>query len=150
VAFIPTFLSFQFKAPNAPAPFYTFYYGPMTIAALVTFGVLWLLASRIANFAVRGHDDTVAVVQLSLEDLYRFAFVCIGLWFVLQSLGAMVRSGYDFFAYDFPASPENENKGRYLLSFLSQIAPFLGGLICILGMHKWTRLLLRLTEKTSS
>src|SRR5947208_4333674 len=46
---------------------------------------LWILAAPVARFVSRGVDTNVNLAGLSRSDLYSFAFVFLGLFFVLSS-----------------------------------------------------------------
>ena len=63
---------------------------------------LWFLASWLSSQVTKGHDTQLAITSLTREDLYRFAFVFLGLYFLLTSIFATLQAGHEFFAFDLP------------------------------------------------
>jgi hypothetical protein len=58
---------------------------------LLLLGVfLWSVAPAVARFVARGVDTTVSVGSLSRRDLYSFAFVFLGLFFILSSFADVI------------------------------------------------------------
>ena len=71
-----------YPTPESPAS-----YGVMTLVfACILAVALWKVAPLLARLVVGKHDIAVQLTGLSLEDLYRFAFVFLGLYFALSSL----------------------------------------------------------------
>ena len=57
---------------------------------LIFTAVLWMLSGPAARFVSRGVDATVSVGSLSRSDLYSFAFVFLGLFFILSSVADVI------------------------------------------------------------
>src|SRR5437667_6998489 len=67
--------------PSSGHPFPIF-----AIVAIVTC-LLWLSSESLARFITRGQDSTLDCGGLTLTDLYSFAFLIVGLYFAVDSLG---------------------------------------------------------------
>src|SRR4051794_12124767 len=67
------------------------------VALFVVAYLEWLLAPAISRLVTRKHDSTVSIGGLSREDLYCFAFVFLGLYFILVSIGSTVNWLHYFF-----------------------------------------------------
>ena len=65
-------------------------YVPAVLLLIVAAG-LWILTPAIARFVSRGVDTSVSIGSLSRSDLYSFAFVFLGLFFILSSFGPEAR-----------------------------------------------------------
>lgn len=118
------------------------YYGIPSLMIIVAV-ILWFFANGISARVVEGHETTLSFSSLTKTDLYHFAFVFLGLYFVLSSLYTGTQNAYRFFTYDFPLSENDPTKGRYLQPLLGSLVSVAGGLACLLAARKWTRLLLR-------
>src|SRR5437762_1861745 len=59
-------------------------YAPAVLLFILA-AVLWILAGVIARFVSRGVDSPLSIGTLSRSDLYSFAFVFLGLFFILSS-----------------------------------------------------------------
>ena len=60
------------------------------VVLLILTVVVWVLSGAIARFVSRGVDTNVSMSGLSRADLYSFAFVFLGLFFILSSLGDVI------------------------------------------------------------
>lgn len=56
-----------------------------TILAILT----WAFAEPVARLVTRGHETTVPLGGLTRQDLYAFAFVYLGLSFLLSNIGSV-------------------------------------------------------------
>jgi len=116
----------------------------LLIAVNVLFGIIvWILASVLSSQVTKGHDTTLGFTSLTKEDLYRFAFVFLGLFFVLSALSVVIQTGYKFFAYDLPLPDSNPQKGQFLWPFIGHAVTVGAGLGCMLGARRWTAKLIR-------
>jgi hypothetical protein len=131
------------EGTHAPTSSFIFIPPSMLIFAVI----LWFLSSWLSSAVTNGHDTQLTFTYLTREDLYHFAFVFLGLFFVLSSLYTLIQSGYQFFTYDFPQPNNNPEKGRYLWPFLGHALTMIAGFICVLGAQKWTNKLIRLDNK---
>ena len=105
--------------------------------------VLWFCAAGISGAVVRGYDAELSTVTLSREDLYCFAFVFLGLYFVLSSISGIVDAGYKFLTQDVLLSDSDPRRGREILPFFARTLTLIIGFACVLGAGKWTRKLLK-------
>jgi hypothetical protein len=143
---MPMLLSFEMQLGS------TFFY-QYTIMVVVLFLLsagLWALSAQLSTRISRGHDIEIAFTLLTRGDLYRFAFVFLGLFFALSSLEPLIHAGYQFFAFDFSLPADSPQKGKYLWPFLSKILPMAGGLMCLFGAGIWTKKLIRMDAKTEA
>lgn len=114
---------------------------------LLILGVfLWILAPAVARFVSRGFDATVSIGSLSRSDLYSFAFVFLGLFFVLSSFADVIN-----WIHYFTVSRDVPTRDPRIQSFYDLIRPCLtlaAGLVCLLGAPHWTKKLISRDEKS--
>jgi hypothetical protein len=114
---------------------------------LLILGVfLWTLAPAVARFVSRGFDTTVSLGSLARSDLYSFAFVFLGLFFILSSFADVI----DWIHY-FTVSRDAPTRDPRIQSFYELTRPCLtlaGGLVCLLGAPRWTKKLVSRDEKS--
>ena len=109
------------------------HYGPAVL--LIIFAVLlWILASLLARLVSRGFDATVSVGTLSRLDLYSFAFVFLGLFFVLSSFADVI-NWIHYFATD----PRHDSRDNNLYQITRPCLTLAAGLVSLLGARRWTR-----------
>jgi hypothetical protein len=146
VIYFPTFWEFMLKvSPDGISALYSFFVIPPSMLAFAA--ILWAFSSRLSSQVTKGHDTELAFTSLSKEDLYRFAFVFLGLFFALSSIYSIVQTGYQFFAFGFPLPDNNPGKGRYLWPFLGHTFTLIAGFGCVFGARIWTNKLIRLENK---
>src|SRR5438874_957146 len=58
------------------------HYGPVVLLIILAI-FLWILSPAVARFVSRGFDISVNMGGLSRSDLYSFAFMFLGLFFIL-------------------------------------------------------------------
>jgi hypothetical protein len=113
---------------------------------LLILGVfLWVLAPAVARRVSRGGDTTVSIGSLSRSDLYSFAFVFLGLFFILSSLADVIN-----WVHYFTVSRDAPTRDPRIQSFYDLIRPCLtlaAGLVCLLGAPHWTKKLTSRDEK---
>src|SRR4051794_24886354 len=116
------------------------------VLLLILAGFLWTLAPAVARFVSRGFEATVSVGSLSRSDLYSFAFVFLGLFFILSSFADVI----DWIHY-FTVSRDAPTRDPRIQSFYELTRPCLtlaGGLLCLLGAPHWTKKLVSRDEKS--
>ncbi len=116
------------------------------VAALVFSIVLWLCAARISGAIVRGQDSELSMATLSREGLYGFAFVFLGLYFILSSINGIVDTGFVFFTRGVDLPGNNPEWGKEVFHFLSHVLTLVAGFACVLGAGKWSQKLLKKVE----
>jgi len=78
-------------------------YAPAVLLLIVAAG-LWILTPAIARLVSRGVDISVSIGSLSRSELYSFAFVFLGLFFILSSFADDQLDS--LFRHGFPRRPE--------------------------------------------
>jgi hypothetical protein len=115
---------------------------------LVVFATgLWILARAIARLVSRGVDTTVSIGGLTRADLYSFALVFLGLYFILSSFGDVVNWIHYFatVSHNDPAhNPHVENLYQLTRPCLTLVA----GLVSLLGAPHWTKKLVSHDHRT--
>src|SRR3954466_14566201 len=106
---------------------------------------LWFLALPVARFVSRGVDTTVNVGGLSRSDLYSFAFVFLGLFFVLSS-SADVINWIHYFATVSGDGHRHDPRGRNLYQLTRPLVTLALGLVSLLGAQRWTKKLVSHNE----
>jgi hypothetical protein len=123
------------------------HYAPAVL--LIIFAVfLWILASAVARLVSRGFDATVSLGSLSRSDLYSFAFVFLGLFFILSSFADVI----DWIHY-FSVSREDPQHDPHIPNFYNLTRPCLtlaAGLVSLIGAPRWTKKLVSRDEKTQA
>jgi hypothetical protein len=143
VVLIPVFMGFASHGISPPD--YVYFVSLLWIFFVA--GVLWFSAFRLSSQVTKGHDTELVFTSLTKGDLYRFAFVFLGVFFALSSIFSVLQTGYQFFAFDFPQPANNPEKGRYLWPFLGHAFTMIAGFACVFGARKWTNKLIRLENK---
>jgi hypothetical protein len=149
--YVPTVLAFYGSlwkaAPEVPlAVPYSYLLVPVGMLAIAA--ALWFLAARLSAAAVKGHETNLEFTSLTREDLYHFAFIFLGLEFILSSISPALQAGYKFFAMDLPLPDSNPQRGQYLWPFLGHAATLIAGFASMLGAGRWTRKLMRWESKS--
>ena len=148
--YFPTF--FAFMSQGSPGVgmqgIYALILIPLGMLAFAA--ILWFLSSRLSSPVTKGHDTQFTFTLLTREDIYRFAFVFLGVFFALSSIFSMVQTGYQIFAYDYPQPDSNPEKGRYLSPFLGHAFTMIVGFVCVFGAGNWTKKLIRLENKNET
>jgi hypothetical protein len=124
-----------------------FGYGPGVFLLLLAI-VLWVLARAVARFVSRGVDTIVNVGRLSRSDLYSFAFVFLGLFFVLSSVGDVI-NWMHYFATGASVDPLRNTRVQSLYQLTRPFLTFAAGLVSLLGAPHWTRKLVNREQKSS-
>jgi hypothetical protein len=120
-------------------------------AVMLVFSIaLWVCATQISSVVVRGYDAELSTVTLTREDLYCFAFVFLGLYFILSSIPAVSDAGYKFLTEDAMLPESDVRRGREIVPFFGHTLTLLIGFGCVLGASKWSRKLARRDEGAGS
>jgi hypothetical protein len=123
------------------------YLGLLIPVAIIVLGVvLWCATLPLARLVTKGHDVPINAIMLTKADLYRFTFVFIGTWVVLNHVVPAVENGFNFFQYDFNESLGSPQKGQFLGPFAADLVALILGFASALGASQWTRKLLRRDE----
>ena len=121
------------------------HYGPAVLLIIFTV-LLWILASALARLVSRGFDTTVSVGSLSRSDLYSFAFVFLGLFFILSSFADVINWIHYFTVWH--EGPETRPYMRSLYDVTRPCLTLVAGLVSLLGAPRWTKKLVAYDQKT--
>jgi hypothetical protein len=109
--------------------------------ALLVFAVLeWWLAPMIGRLVTRHHDGEVAVGALSRVDLYSFAFVFLGLYFILTSIAPALNWLHYFLRTSAVGSQAESQSSFYELA--SYVVTLAAGVLTLVPARRWARRLL--------
>jgi hypothetical protein len=113
-------------------------YGPSGVflmAAVFT----WLNTSLISRIVTPRPDTTVSIGGLTRYDLYCFAFVFLGLYFVLSSIGQAINWTY-YFAVTAKDTPQNDPERLGSFYQLTQsLIPVVAGSVCIATASRFAK-----------
>lgn len=110
----------------------------MVPAALFVFALLeWWLAPVIARLITRHHDGEVAVGALSRLDLYSFAFVFLGLYFILISIAPTLNWLHYFLKTSAVGSQAESQSSFYDLA--SHLLTLIAGILALFPARRWAR-----------
>jgi hypothetical protein len=119
-------------------------YAPGVLLLIFAAG-LWIFSSAIARVVSRGVETSVSLGGLSRSDLYSFAFVFLGLFFLLSSLPDVIN-----WIHYFTVSPEDPRRDPHIQNFYQLTRPCLTlalGLGSLLGAPRWTKKLVARDQK---
>ena len=120
-------------------------YAPAVLLLVVISG-LWILAPWIARLVSRGADATISLPSLSRYDLYSFAFVFLGLLFVLSSIAEAI-NWLHYLATVFHDTNGQDPRVQNLYQLTRAFLTLAAGLVSLLGAPRWTKKLLAYEQK---
>jgi hypothetical protein len=101
--------------------------------------VTWLVAPPLARFIAGKYDTTMSVSGLSLFDLYAFAFVFLGLYFVLKSVANFLY-WFQFSLWIAASHGDSDPQRKQALSeFVRPLITLVAGLVCMFSGKRWAR-----------
>jgi hypothetical protein len=119
-------------------------YAPAVLFLIFAAG-LWILAPALARLVSRGVDTSVSIGSLSRSDLYSFAFVFLGLFFMLSSFADAI----NWIHYLGTVSRQDPTRDpHYLYQLTRPCLTFVAGLISLFGARRWTKKLVAYDERT--
>ena len=110
-------------------------YAP-AVLLLILAAVLWILTPAIARVVSRGVDTSVSIGSLSRSDLYSFAFVFLGLFFILSSFADVI-NWIHYFATARPDNPRHAPRGDNFYQLTRPCVTLALGLVSLLGAPRW-------------
>jgi len=110
-----------------------------SIFALALSVVAWLVSPFLSRLIAGKYNAPVTFSLVSLQDLYAFAFVFLGLYFVLSSLGDSLNwlQYWFYFTASHGDSDPERKKSFYGLS--RPLITLVAGFLCILSGRKWAK-----------
>ena len=122
-------------------------YMPPVFILTLSIGV-WLCSPGISKLVTRNNDRIANISGLTLEDLYSFAFLFLGLYFVLTSFAASINWVHYFLSVNGQTTGRMPPEDRQNLYTLSQhLVTLIAGLACMLPSRRWAQKLIRMQEK---
>ena len=120
------------------------------VSALVFCLLAWILAPKIGRKITRGYDAPISISEPSLEKLYAFAFVFLGLYFILDSIGATLNGLHYFLTMP---SLKNANRSVFiqtqsLYQFTKPLITLIAGFIVLLSAKYWAARLMKSQQKS--
>jgi hypothetical protein len=112
-------------------------YAPALLLVIFATG-LWILARAIGRLVSRGVDTSVSIGGLTRVDLYSFAFVIVGLYFILSSFADVI----NWIHYLVTASHNNPAHNPSVENFYQLTRcclTFVAGFVSLLGAPHWTK-----------
>ena len=120
-------------------------YAPAVLLLIFAAG-LWILTPAIARFVSRGVDTSVSIGSLSRSDLYSFAFVFLGLFFILSSFADVI-NWIHYFATVSREDPRHDPRVQNLYQLTRPCLTLALGLVSLLGAPRWTKKLVAYDQK---
>jgi hypothetical protein len=93
--------------------------------------LIWMWSRTIARWVTPRPDSTVQLGGLTAQDLYSFAFVFLGLYFVLTSIPSVINSAY-FAAVQAHKEPDAAERSRYYYDLTYYVLTLVAGAICLI------------------
>jgi hypothetical protein len=144
---VPLFLS----AATIPLP-----HEPHLLAALMPYApavlllifaaAFWIPAPAIARLASRGVDARVSIGSLSRLDLYSFAFVFLGLFFILSSFADVI-NWIHYFTTVSREGLRHDPRVQNFYQLTRSCLTFAVGLVSLLGAPRWAKKLVSHDQK---
>jgi hypothetical protein len=123
------------------------YVAPLIL--LILAAGLWILTPAIARLVSRGVDTSVNIGGLARSDLYSFAFVFLGLFFILSSFADVI-NWIHYFATASPDNPRNAPGGQNFYRLTRPCLTLAFGLVSLLGAPHWTKKLVAHDQKNEA
>ncbi len=146
---IPMFLSDAVKGARERDRVVAMLHYTPALVLLIGAAALWILSPVIARLVSRGADTSVSIGSLSRSDLYSFAFVFLGLYFVLSSFADVI-NWIHYFATVPSGKSIYEPRVYNLYSLTRPCLTLAAGLVSIFGAPHWTRKLVAYDQKSQA
>jgi hypothetical protein len=123
------------------------YFNCIVTAVLWGFAAFeWFLAPVISRLVTRGFDSAMSIAALSREDLYSFAFVFLGLYFILSSIAPALNWLHYYFAIASRTTGQGPEIRKSFYDLASPLISLIGGFIALLPANRWARKLLKMEQ----
>ena len=140
IFYLPTLLSFSGGSIASASLAWA---SVVPIGMFVIAVVMWAVSSRLSKAIVRGEETQLVFTTLTRHDFYLFAFIFLGLYFILSSIAASLETAYRFFAFEL-FLPDSQRRGQSLIPLIGHVFTIVAGFSCILRGRKWTNKLVAL------
>jgi hypothetical protein len=121
---------------------------PMGLALTAVF--LWRIADRLAARTVQEANPTMDRFNLTMEDAYTFAFVFLGLYFILSSIASLLQQLYYLVAVVAQLPESDPQRSLALFQLYGPAITFIAGLASLLAAPFWSRNLIAFGVKRQS
>jgi len=118
------------------------------ILALLAALALWFAAPSLVRVLLGKHRVFGATTNLSLEELYRFAFLFVGLYFAVSSLAPTLSWVHYTFSLAATSAGGGRDQQRSLYQLFDLVMTLAIGLACIFKGSRWARSLIQRDNKT--
>ena len=116
------------------------YFNYLTPAALLVLAVLeWLLAPGISRLVTRNHNSELSTGGLSREDIYAFAFVFLGLYFILVSIAPSLNWLHYLFSVEGRSTGQTAEGRKSFYDLASHLITLIAGFMSLLPANRWAR-----------
>jgi hypothetical protein len=140
ILYIPTLLSFSGSSVVSGTFAWAFV---VPIGMFLVAVIMWAVSARLSKVIVRGEETQLVFTTLTRHDFYLFAFIFLGLYFILSSIAATLQAIYHFFAFEL-FLPDSERKSQNLIPLIGHAFTIAAGFACIFRGRKWTNQLIAL------
>jgi len=104
------------------------------IIMLISSVVGWVIAPCLSRAIAGKHNGPVSISGLTLKDLYAFAFVFLGLYFILESVGQI---GYWLYYAVFMTSDSDLAKKLTYSGLVRPVIVLITGSVCLVSRQRW-------------
>jgi hypothetical protein len=101
--------------------------------------VAWLVSPLLSRLIAGRYDASVTFSLMSLQDLYSFAFVFLGLYFVLSSLGDALNWLQYWFVFNASHGDSDPERKRSFYGMSRSLITLVAGFLCLLYGKKWAK-----------
>jgi hypothetical protein len=101
--------------------------------------VAWLIAPLLARLISGPKDAPVTIPGVTLVDLYAFAFLFLGVYFVLSSLGSALNWFHYFFLIAASHGDFDPARKASFYELSRHLITLIAGLLCIFYGRLWAR-----------
>jgi hypothetical protein len=108
------------------------------IGMILTALVLWTIAGRLATQVVGKSDPMIDRFSITLETAYTFAFVFLGLYFVLSSIASTLQQLYYLVAVVAQLPATDPQRSLAFFQFYRPCFTFIAGLTSLIGAPFWS------------
>ena len=110
----------------------------------ISAALVWAFAERIARLVTRGHEVIVPLGGLSRMDLFAFAFVYLGLSFLISGIGTVVMNLSSVFANSIsePAVHQALLQTQSIQQISKQAVQVFLGIICLFNANRFAKKLI--------
>ena len=101
--------------------------------------VAWLVSPFLARSIAGKYDAPVTFSLMSLQDLYSFAFVFLGLYFILSSLGDALNWLQYWFVINASHGDFDPERKKSFYGLSRSLVTLVAGFICLFSAKSWAK-----------